>query len=298
MTPTPFTRLLDATSNWTAEDLLLDRRLERVLADLDYGGHEADAFQHARATILFNDALSLRTPGPSKAWREALQAIVSESPPLPSFRVSLGTERDLDGSVVVSPSERPFPPSMEVGELPDPSEGPWALVPGRGPVEVKRGDAFHSVELRDQGNDRMVVIPYKATEEAWAGCLLAQRQGTYARGFPLTGARRLLTKHDLEGRRFDEAEATLAVQWVCIRRALARDEGVQLPGREALLPLDKVRLAWVHAHEHGMASDPVRAAYVRSVHGDDPEAFDVLHLVGKGWAVRLRFGNSFMLGGR
>jgi len=87
--PPALTRILEHVEHWTEDDYLDDRGLDGVIQDLDPEGLERDAFLHARAWLLFSEALAPKPIVGEPCWQEALAAILGEEVPQASLRCRL-----------------------------------------------------------------------------------------------------------------------------------------------------------------------------------------------------------------
>jgi hypothetical protein len=273
-------RLRDHVREWTMDHAEDDPFLEIAVGALDPAGTERDTFTHARACILYSRYIQPKPVVPSTDWRDALQAILADEPPVPSLYVR-------------GPwSTQPMAPGMQQcvlsvryanegvgspGVYPPPCVAAWrwnrddhaAMV-----ILGSPGDRSYGVHRRAPNllllKDRSLIEDddlWLDLVEASPGCGGdGDRASDIAdkHGASLVGDSKILQEAvgvAVEPTVWGRADYHVALCWLVLRRALAHGSTVRLPGRgEVLLDLGNGFLAHLAARCHGRADAPVRAS--------------------------------------
>ncbi|SEM03152.1 hypothetical protein SAMN05444354_110303 [Stigmatella aurantiaca] len=280
--PSPLHRLLQAVSSWNEDDFLDDPFLEHLIERLDPSQQERLGFLHARAGLLFNQALPIKAASPVVDWQPALTGLLATDPPAASLRVRLASKL-----IDFVNQERPaFAVPLSFAQRTN-VDWPLRQVPPLSDVILDREDNLVEVHACEAvleseygyGSSRRtpdILLPatreaaldtgfwldlYEAWQE-WKKEEARSRSNEYysdrrrkperyealwssRREHLLQGAIRTwqATEYTFAPSFWEEADRELATLWLALRRSVARAPHVRLPDGSVLLQLNPAVLA-------------------------------------------------------
>ncbi|MFP2926682.1 hypothetical protein ACLESO_16035 [Pyxidicoccus sp. 3LG] len=247
--PTPLARLVDAVREWTEDDYLFDPLLEQLIERLDPMQVERRLFLHARAGLLLNHALSVKSAPLIDDWRPALQMLISEDPPEALVRVGTNGGRLSHGHGDV----RVFAVPGAYAERAKAERALHQLEP-MGDILVRRGEQV--VAVRNFGSESSTGRNYSSflvaqgAEAALDNDLWLDLSDTLPGEWSLVQS--VLDRHrgrvmhartdswattelTLDEKSWVEADRELALVWMALRRACADAPWIRLPDKAVLL---------------------------------------------------------------
>lgn len=252
--PTPLSLLLEGVADWSEFDFLLDPFLDGLISRLDPEREQHDAFLHARAGLLLNQALEPKPVKLVSDWKPIMTRLLEGEPPAALLRIPV------TGEQILYAHQMRLPFVVTQSRLKQFQENIHHSLHQVPPVVdslVLRGDAPFLVigkrlSLRGYGSDvPNTFLPGNASgarnSDLWLDLYENQREKGHTKKVSWYHHREMLIQGDLSDWEMSavelprdvwaEADRELTMAWLALRLALMNPQSIRLPDGAILLRL-------------------------------------------------------------
>lgn len=265
------TRLRDALSDWTLDDLRDDPYLEHLLRTIGAEDRERIQFAHARASLLRARAIRPAAHEPLQNWRAGLEALLQDDPPAVDLMASVAATAAIPGVLLKC---------AESGDLSD-----LAIMPPAGELLISREETLCLWEKEDERRPPWPPTPALEVErwqddvQSWIdrqrhywddgkkGAMPWERQSRNGCGFEQPAPREpdkvVMADQLPEGCTWAELDGLLASTWLGLRRAFAASDEIRARNGSVLVHVGGgvMMELWIRSHERRTGTRDLRAAF-------------------------------------